>query len=133
MCNLVVLDSKTCLRSFPATDSETADEKRERILADSRKISMPIRPVGRPRKDTASFYKEAEIAYQRNSHEPSNSNLFDLEPENISNLDPHKILSHDSHYREVEPVNFEGVQSFSIPQTVEHQLVDTKGTRFMAV
>ena len=88
----MVLVSVLGVQSLSNSDGETPEQKRERILADSRKISMPIRPVGRPRKDKADFYKKAERACQINASASSFQNIFDLENDvdsiNIEEMHP---------------------------------------------
>ena len=86
-------------------------------MADSRKISMPIRPVGRPRKGTARAYKEVEMARTvplRSSY----NNVFDLEEEDIVQLEQQ---AHQPYPQ--QQGRFDG----TLQQSANTGLIDTKG------
>ena len=100
-------------------EDETPEQRRERIMSESRKISMPIRPVGRPRKGTAHAYKEAEMASRRSvPFTSSHNNVFDLEEEEIVQLEQriHQPYQH-------QQARFDG----TLQQSMNTRLVDTKG------
>ena len=122
-------DTARSIRSLSNCDNETPEQKRERILADSRKISMPIRPVGRPRKGAADRYKEAEIACQRNVHLTAHNNVFDLEQEEIVKIGAPTDLTLNSEYQNFDSVPLVNtIETATNPQSGGQELLDTKGT-----
>ena len=116
------------IRSLSSCDNETPEQKRERILADSRKISMPIRPVGRPRKGAADRYKEAEMACQRNVQLTVHNNVFDLEQEEIVKVGAPDDLLSNSEYQNFDSTQLvNAIETASSPHSGGQELLDTKG------
>ena len=118
------------IRSLSSCDNETPEQKRERILADSRKISMPIRPVGRPRKGAADRYKEAEMACQRNVHLTAHSNVFDLDQEEIVKERAPADLPSNYEYQNFDSAQLvNDIEAAASTQYGGQELLDTKGMK----
>ena len=100
-------------------------------MADSRKISMPSRPVGRPKKGAAQAYKAAEAACRRNSlHTPFYDNVFDLEEEDGVEIEAQleqQQNQHPSYYQEQGRFDRPIQQAVTLPPSVQPRIVDTKG------
>ena len=124
---IVLLDETSGVHSFSGSDFETPEQKRERILADSRKISMPIRPVGRPRKSTAEPYKEAEMASQMQNLITPSYNVFDLEKEDMAVIDAQIKTIYPPHQKPHQLNLEETIQSVDLTSPVRTGLVNKKG------
>ena len=106
-------------------DCETPEQKRERILADSRKISMPIRPVGRPKKGASQAYKEAEAASRSRqkalTFAASYDNVFDLEEADKAQIEAEIVqVQYTSH-------NKRHSSNIQCQSSIQPRVVDTKG------
>ena len=116
------------MRSYSTLDHETPEQKRERILADSRKISMPIRPVGRPRKGAVQLYKDAEMANNRKSpYISSQNNVFDLEKEDLTQICVQTETTYPQYQQFASFQPPQETDKVSFPNVATKGLINTKG------